>query len=293
MDEWWDLVDAAGAPTGGKFRRGDAGWPGGAFHLVVTVCVSRADGTVLLTQRAPTKEFAFGWEFPGGSAFAGETGPAAACRELLEETNVTVEPEALRRVGRFTEETALVDLFVAGAEWVRGASGSDRGDGLALGLPVGGRRASSEWGDGRTMGAAAGCAVASGDGIDPRCPHGTLMTSERRTRTGARWRPASNAHRSATAARCGTSSSSGSSSSSGCSPRSAASATSWTRASSRTALAAPAPFPAGMPAGTAAWGSPSSAASRQSSPAVRSASDATIAPAASGTRSPASAARSC
>ncbi|MBT1540755.1 NUDIX hydrolase [Curtobacterium flaccumfaciens pv. flaccumfaciens] len=112
MDEWWDLVDAAGVPTGGTFRRGDAGWPGGAFHLVVTVCVYRADGTVLLTQRAPTKEFAFGWEFPGGSAFAGETGPAAACRELLEETNVTVEPEALRRVGRFTEETALVDLFV-------------------------------------------------------------------------------------------------------------------------------------------------------------------------------------
>lgn len=112
MDEWWDLVDAAGVPTSGTFRRGDAGWPGGAFHLVVTVCVYRDDGTVLLTQRAPTKEFAFGWEFPGGSAFAGETGPAAACRELLEETNVTVEPEALRRVGCFTEETALVDLFV-------------------------------------------------------------------------------------------------------------------------------------------------------------------------------------
>jgi 8-oxo-dGTP pyrophosphatase MutT (NUDIX family) len=112
VDEWWDLVDAAGAPTGGTFRRGDAGWPGGAFHLVVTVCVYRADGTVLLTQRAPTKEFAFGWEFPGGSAFAGETGPAAACRELLEETDVTVGPEALRRVGRFTEQTAHVDLFV-------------------------------------------------------------------------------------------------------------------------------------------------------------------------------------
>ncbi|WP_416264388.1 NUDIX domain-containing protein [Curtobacterium flaccumfaciens pv. flaccumfaciens] len=112
MDEWWDLVDAAGVTMGRTLRRGDVGWPGGAFHLVVTVCVYRADGTVLLTQRAPTKEFAFGWEFPGGSAFAGETGPAAACRELLEETNVRVEPEALRRVGRFTEETALVDLFV-------------------------------------------------------------------------------------------------------------------------------------------------------------------------------------
>lgn len=113
MNEWWDLIDASGVPTGETFRRGDTGWPSGAFHLVVTVCIYRADGTVLLTQRAPTKEFAFGWEFPGGSALAGETGPVAACRELREETNVRVEPEALRRVGRFAEETALVDLFVA------------------------------------------------------------------------------------------------------------------------------------------------------------------------------------
>lgn len=112
VDEWWDLVDAAGAPTGETVRRGGAGWPGGAFHLVVTVCVYRVDGTVLLTQRAPTKEFAFGWEFPGGSALAGEAGPAAACRELLEEANVTVEPQALCHVGRFTENKALVDLFV-------------------------------------------------------------------------------------------------------------------------------------------------------------------------------------
>lgn len=79
---------------------------------MVTVCVYRADRTILLTQRAPTKEFGFGWEFPGGSALAGEAGPVAACRELREETNVPVEPEALRRIGRFTEETALVDLFV-------------------------------------------------------------------------------------------------------------------------------------------------------------------------------------
>jgi 8-oxo-dGTP pyrophosphatase MutT (NUDIX family) len=48
----------------------------------------------------------------GGSALAGEAGPTAACRELHEETNVKVEPEVLRGVGRFAEETALVDLFV-------------------------------------------------------------------------------------------------------------------------------------------------------------------------------------
>lgn len=111
MDEWWDVVDAGGGATGTTFRRGDSGWPAGSFHLVVTVCVHRADGTVLVTQRAPTKEFAYGWEFPGGSALAGESGTAAACRELREETAIEVAPDALQWVGRFTEDSALVDLF--------------------------------------------------------------------------------------------------------------------------------------------------------------------------------------
>lgn len=112
VDEWWDVVDADGVPTGATFRRGDDDWPNGVFHLVVTVCVHRADGTVLLTQRASTKEFAYGWEFPGGSAFAGESGADAACRELREETGIVVPPEALRRVGRVVEASALVDLYV-------------------------------------------------------------------------------------------------------------------------------------------------------------------------------------
>lgn len=112
VDEWWDVVDAHGVPMGGTFRRGGDDWPAGAFHLVVTVCVHRADGTVLLTQRARTKEFAYGWEFPGGSAFAGESGAAAACRELREETGIVVPPDALQWVGRVVETSALVDLYV-------------------------------------------------------------------------------------------------------------------------------------------------------------------------------------
>lgn len=64
-DEWWDILNAEGSPTGGVYRRGAADWPSGRFHLIVAVCVQREDGAVLLTQRAATKEFSFGWEFPG------------------------------------------------------------------------------------------------------------------------------------------------------------------------------------------------------------------------------------
>jgi 8-oxo-dGTP pyrophosphatase MutT (NUDIX family) len=113
-DEWWDIVNSEGALTGETFRKGDAGWPSGSFHLIVAVCAQREDGAVLITQRAGTKkEFPFGWEFPGGSALAGESSRTAACRELWEETGLEVTPSALTSIGRFVEPSALLDFYVA------------------------------------------------------------------------------------------------------------------------------------------------------------------------------------
>lgn len=111
--EWWDLCDAEGVLIGGTFRRGGKGVPAGLFHVVATVCVERDDGALLLTQRAAGKEFAFDWEFPGGSALAGESSRDAAGRELWEESSVAVVPSALILVGRVIEASALVDVYVA------------------------------------------------------------------------------------------------------------------------------------------------------------------------------------
>ena len=112
-DEWWDILDAEGAPTGDTFRRGAQGWPSGRFHRIVAVCAQRGDGAVLLTQRAANKEFPFGWEFPGGSALAGESSPDAASRELREESGLDVEPSTLTFVDQFAETSALLDFYVA------------------------------------------------------------------------------------------------------------------------------------------------------------------------------------
>jgi len=113
--EWWDVLDTKGRQTGDFFRRGATGWPTGRFHLIVAVCVQRRDGAVLLTQRSANKEeYPFGWEFPGGSALAGESSREAASRELREETGLEVPPAALTPVGRFAEVSALLDFYVAG-----------------------------------------------------------------------------------------------------------------------------------------------------------------------------------
>lgn len=113
-DEWWDVVDSTGAPTGEMHRRGEEGWSSDHLHLIVTVCVHRNDGTVLLTQRAASKTvFPLCWEFPGGNALARESSHDAARRELREETGLDVPPSALTLVDRFVEQSALIDFYIA------------------------------------------------------------------------------------------------------------------------------------------------------------------------------------
>ncbi len=111
--ELWDLTDRQGNPSGRTHRRGAPDWPAGYFHVVAATCVVRDDNLVLLTKRAATKDYPLTWEFPAGSALTGERSVEAAIRELREETGLSAVTQKMGLVGRFTEPTALVDLFVA------------------------------------------------------------------------------------------------------------------------------------------------------------------------------------
>lgn len=110
-EEWWDLLDDSGALVGESWRRGDAGWPEGRFHLVVGVCAVREDGRVLVSRRAECKDWPLDWEFPAGSALAGEDSPTAAARELLEETGLSPVDDGLVLVRRLVEPSAFFDVF--------------------------------------------------------------------------------------------------------------------------------------------------------------------------------------
>lgn len=112
-DELWDLTDAAGTPTGRTHRRGDPDWPEGeVFHVVASTCVVREDGRVLVSQRAAVKDHPLRWEFPAGSALAGETSVEAARRELEEEVGLVAAPARFVLVGRVREARALFDLYL-------------------------------------------------------------------------------------------------------------------------------------------------------------------------------------
>lgn len=63
--------------------------------LVAAAAIFDAEGRVLVTQRPVHKQLGGLWEFPGGKVEIGEAPEAALIRELREELDLTVEPDAL------------------------------------------------------------------------------------------------------------------------------------------------------------------------------------------------------
>lgn len=63
--------------------------------LVAAAALIDPSGRVLLTQRPQHKQLGGLWEFPGGKVEQGEAPEHALVRELKEELDLTVEPDAL------------------------------------------------------------------------------------------------------------------------------------------------------------------------------------------------------
>ena len=108
--ELWDVYDAAGRPTGGTRRRGEA-LEEGEYHLCVHVWIRDEAGRYLLTKRAPGKYMAGRWEAPGGSALAGEDSLAAALREVKEETGLALDPGKGEVLFRFSGDHFHCDVW--------------------------------------------------------------------------------------------------------------------------------------------------------------------------------------
>jgi 8-oxo-dGTP diphosphatase len=62
---------------------------------VVAAALMAESGRILLQQRAPGRQMAGLWEFPGGKVESGETPEVALVRELEEELGIAVAEDAL------------------------------------------------------------------------------------------------------------------------------------------------------------------------------------------------------
>lgn len=67
---------------------------------------------VLICRRAPTEPRPGFWEFPGGKFEAGEDGPMALRRELLEELDLAVHAESLMAVREHAYESGAVRIHL-------------------------------------------------------------------------------------------------------------------------------------------------------------------------------------
>lgn len=74
--------------------------------FVVAAALIDAAGQVLVQQRPAGKALAGLWEFPGGKVEAGETPEAALARELHEELDIIVAPDALMPLSFASEALA-------------------------------------------------------------------------------------------------------------------------------------------------------------------------------------------
>jgi 8-oxo-dGTP diphosphatase len=73
----------------------DSGSSSRRLLLVAAAALIDTSGRVLITQRPAHKQLGGLWEFPGGKVELGEAPEHALVRELKEELDLTVEPDAL------------------------------------------------------------------------------------------------------------------------------------------------------------------------------------------------------
>ena len=85
--------------------------------LVAAAALIDSTGRVLITQRPQHKQLGGLWEFPGGKVEPGEAPETALIRELQEELDLTVEPDALDPFAfashAYTDFHLLMPLYVA------------------------------------------------------------------------------------------------------------------------------------------------------------------------------------
>lgn len=84
--------------------------------LVVAAALVDPAGRLCMQQRQADRQHGGLWEFPGGKVESGETPAEALQRELAEELDIAVAPEALKPCG-FAASAGLVILLYATREW--------------------------------------------------------------------------------------------------------------------------------------------------------------------------------
>ena len=79
--------------------------------MTVVAAIINVNGKYLITKRPANSHLGGYWEFPGGKVKEGESYTAALEREMLEETNLTIEVGDLFRDISYEYEDRIINLL--------------------------------------------------------------------------------------------------------------------------------------------------------------------------------------
>lgn len=128
--ELWDVYDKAFHKMEDMMLIRGENIPDGLFHLVCDIIVRHTDGSYLLMQRDPRKNFGSMWEATaGGSALQGETPLECARRELWEETGI--DATDLVSVGQITSHDTIYMEFICITDCDKGSITLQAGETVA------------------------------------------------------------------------------------------------------------------------------------------------------------------
>lgn len=118
MDEYIDIVDALGQPTGKKALKSEAhknGW----YHNTIHVWFYTRNGHILLQQRSRKKQILpLLWDVSvAGHIDAGETLETAAIRETREEIGLEINARDLKKIAVYCHEAIYFNATIKDNEF--------------------------------------------------------------------------------------------------------------------------------------------------------------------------------
>ena len=115
MSELWDIYDINRKKTGKIVERDTYQLKAGEYHIIVTGIIINSKNEILISKRAPHKEYGLMWECNGGSILSGETSLEGIIRELKEELGIQFskrEAIYLKEIRRDKEPADFKDLWL-------------------------------------------------------------------------------------------------------------------------------------------------------------------------------------
>lgn len=114
MDEFWEIIDEYGNPTGEIVSRSNPrAYEDGIYHWAVDLWIINSDNKILIQRRSKEKKFEPNvWAMTGGNVISGESFENALKRELKEELDIDLDLEKVTCFTKVKGKNAIIKQYL-------------------------------------------------------------------------------------------------------------------------------------------------------------------------------------